>query len=77
MSTQPTIGLYMGVSKKNGTPKSSICSSGFPFFSPSKFLWVFHPYFWKHPHRCQPTIWKLKSERSKLASLVLVIVGAG
>ncbi len=37
----------MGVSKNNGTPKSSILFSGFPLFSPS--ILGYH-YFWKHPH---------------------------
>ena len=39
--------LYMDVSKNNGTPKSSICSQGFPLFSPSI---LGYPYFWKHPY---------------------------
>ena len=39
--------LYMGVSVNSGTPKSSICSWGFPLFSPSI---LGYPYFWKHPY---------------------------
>ena len=41
----------MGVEPKIGgkPPKSSICSQGFPLFSPSI---LGYPYFWKHPNVC-------------------------
>ena len=40
---------HMGVSKnRGGPPKSSICSWGFPLFSPS--ILGAHPYSWKHPY---------------------------
>ena len=42
----------MGVSKNNGTPKSSILIGGFPLFSPS-ILGEKSPYFWKHLDRNQ------------------------
>ena len=38
----------MGVSKNNGTPKSSILI-GFSIIFTIHFG-VFYPYFWKHPH---------------------------
>ncbi len=39
--------IHMGVSKNNGTPKSSIVIGVFPYFHHP--FWGVSPYFWKHP----------------------------
>ena len=50
---KPQIGLRKDIVPKGykaglrGTPRSSICSEGFPLFSPS--ILGYH-YFWKHPY---------------------------
>ena len=44
-----TAELYMGVSKNNGTPKSSILI-GFSMVFHYKPSILEYPYFWKHPH---------------------------
>ena len=38
----------MGVSKNNGTPKSSHFDRAFRYFHHP--FWGFYPYFWKHPY---------------------------
>ena len=53
--------LHMGVSKNNGTPKSSI-SIGFSIINHP--FWRFSPYFWKHPHVARiKDLWHLFSKR--------------
>ena len=44
--------LHIGVSKNNGTPKSSILI-GFSIINHP--FWGFSPYFWKHPYRDSQT----------------------
>ena len=41
--------IYMGVSKNNGTPKSSHFNRVWNHYFHHPF-WGFSPYFWKHPH---------------------------
>ena len=44
-------GYYMGVSKNNGTPKSSILKR-FSIINHPFWIILGYPYFWRHPYTC-------------------------
>ena len=52
MIYQPLVqNIYMGVSKNNGTPKSSILIGFGTIIFTIHFGGKFYPYPWKHPYR--------------------------